>query len=146
LSNAIRPPNGIPALESGGRRAAAIRAAASDTFRPSARTSRYEGPDPNDREHFMPARSIRASAPAIAVRPAREPDHFAGDRPTAEGFARRLAAIAPIDERIQVLARRSAARVIQGPLPFRLLVNRCAMSICEYLRDGSQLLPRPRAI
>ena len=39
----------------------------------------------------------------------------AGDRPTAEGFARKLAAIAPIDERIQVLGPAEAPlAVIKG--------------------------------
>ena len=43
----------------------------------------------------------------------------AGDRPTAEGFARKLAAIAPIDERIQVLGPAEAPLGgDQGPLPF----------------------------
>ena len=45
----------------------------------------------------------------------------AGDRPTAEGFARRLAAIAPIDERIQVLGPAEAPlAVIKGRYRFRL--------------------------
>ena len=43
----------------------------------------------------------------------------AGDRPTAEGFARKLAAIAPIDPADPGAgARRSAARRDQGPLSF----------------------------
>ena len=46
----------------------------------------------------------------------------AGDRPTAEGFARKLAAIAPIDERIQVLGPAEAPlAVIKGRYRFRLL-------------------------
>ena len=48
----------------------------------------------------------------------------AGDRPTAEGFARKLAAIAPIDERIQVLGPAEAPlAVIKGRYRFRLLVK-----------------------
>ena len=48
----------------------------------------------------------------------------AGDRPTAEGFARRLAAIAPRDERVQVLGPAEAPlAVIKGRYRFRLLVK-----------------------
>jgi len=48
----------------------------------------------------------------------------AGDRPTAEGFARKLAAIAPIDERIQVLGPAEAPlAVLAGRHRFRLLVH-----------------------
>ena len=48
----------------------------------------------------------------------------AGDRPTAESFARKLASIAPIDERIQVLGPAEAPlAVIKGRYRFRLLVK-----------------------
>src|ERR1700742_2743703 len=61
----------------------------------------------------------------------------AGDRPTAEGFARRLAAIAPIDQRIQVLGPAEAPlAVIKGRYRFRLLVKALRnVDVSEYLRE-----------
>ena len=61
----------------------------------------------------------------------------AGDRPTAEGFARKLAAIAPIDERIQVLGPAEAPlAVIKGRYRFRLLVKSLRnVDLSEYLRE-----------
>ena len=61
----------------------------------------------------------------------------AGDRPTAEGFARKLAAIAPIDERIQVLGPAEAPlAVIKGRYRFRLLVKSLRnVDLSDYLRD-----------
>ena len=72
----------------------------------------------------------------------------AGDRPTAEGFARKLAAIAPIDERIQVLGPAEAPlAVIKGRYRFRLLVKSRATSICRNIcANGSPPARRPRAI
>jgi primosomal protein N' (replication factor Y) (superfamily II helicase) len=61
----------------------------------------------------------------------------AGDRPTAEGFARKLAAMAPIDERIQVLGPAEAPlAVIKGRYRFRLLVKSLRnVDLSEYLRE-----------
>src|ERR1700709_2143350 len=61
----------------------------------------------------------------------------AGDRPTAEGFARKLAAIAPIDERIQVLGPAEAPlAVIKGRYRFRLLVKSLRnVDLSDYLRE-----------
>ncbi len=61
----------------------------------------------------------------------------AGDRPTAESFARRLAAIAPIDPRIQVLGPAEAPlAVIKGRYRFRLLVKSLRnVDLPEYLRE-----------
>ena len=61
----------------------------------------------------------------------------AGDRPTAEGFARKLAAIAPIDPRIQVLGPAEAPlAVIKGRYRFRLLVKSARdVDLSEYLRE-----------
>src|SRR5579871_5425356 len=61
----------------------------------------------------------------------------AGDRPTAEGFARKLAAIAPIDERIKVLGPAEAPlAVIKGRYRFRLLVkSQRNVDLSEYLRE-----------
>jgi primosomal protein N' (replication factor Y) (superfamily II helicase) len=61
----------------------------------------------------------------------------AGDRPTAEGFARKLAAVAPIDERIKVLGPAEAPlAVIKGRYRFRLLVkSQRNVDLSEYLRE-----------
>jgi primosomal protein N' (replication factor Y) len=61
----------------------------------------------------------------------------AGDRPTAEGFARRLAAIAPIDDKVQVLGPAEAPlAVIKGRYRFRLLVKTTrSYDLSAYLRD-----------
>src|SRR6201747_1801776 len=61
----------------------------------------------------------------------------AGDRPTAEGFARKLAAMAPIDERIQVLGPAEAPlAVIKGRYRFRLLIKSLRnVDLSEYLRE-----------
>ena len=67
----------------------------------------------------------------------------AGDRPTAEGFARKLAAVAPIDERIQVLGPAEAPlAVIKGRYRFRILVKSLRnVDLSEYLREW---LARPK--
>src|ERR1700741_3058041 len=61
----------------------------------------------------------------------------AGDRPTGVGFARRLAAIAPNDQRIQVLGPAEAPlAVIKGRYRFRLLVKSLRnVDLSEYLRE-----------
>jgi primosomal protein N' (replication factor Y) len=61
----------------------------------------------------------------------------AGDRPTAEGFARRLAAVAPIDERVRVLGPAEAPlAVIKGRYRFRLLVKSLRnVDLSAYLRQ-----------
>ncbi len=70
----------------------------------------------------------------------------AGDRPVAEGFARRLAAAAPIDARIQVLGPAEAPlAVIKGRYRFRLLVKSLRnVDLSAYLRDWLASGPRPK--
>jgi primosomal protein N' (replication factor Y) len=60
----------------------------------------------------------------------------AGDRPTAEGFARKLASGAPRDERVQVLGPAEAPlAVIKGRYRFRLLVKSARnVDLSDYLR------------
>jgi primosomal protein N' (replication factor Y) len=61
----------------------------------------------------------------------------AGDRPTAEGFARKLASVAPHDERVQVLGPAEAPlAVIKGRYRFRLLVKSArTLDLSGYVRD-----------
>jgi primosomal protein N' (replication factor Y) len=70
----------------------------------------------------------------------------AGDRPTAEGFARKLAAIAPIDQRIQVLGPAEAPlAVIKGRYRFRLLVKSLRnVDLSEYLREWLAAGPKTK--
>jgi primosomal protein N' (replication factor Y) len=70
----------------------------------------------------------------------------AGDRPTAEGFARKLAAIAPIDERIQVLGPAEAPlAVIKGRYRFRILVKSLRnVDLSEYLREWLAASPKTK--
>src|SRR6201994_4564569 len=70
----------------------------------------------------------------------------AGDRPTAEGFARKLAAIAPIDERIQVLGPAEAPlAVIKGRYRFRLLVKSLRnVDLSDYLREWLAAGPKTK--
>jgi primosomal protein N' (replication factor Y) (superfamily II helicase) len=70
----------------------------------------------------------------------------AGDRPTAEGFARKLAAIAPIDERIKVLGPAEAPlAVIKGRYRFRLLVkSQRNVDVSEYLREWLAAAPKTK--
>ncbi len=70
----------------------------------------------------------------------------AGDRPTAEGFARKLAAIAPIDERIKVLGPAEAPlAVIKGRYRFRLLVKaQRNVDVSEYLREWLAAGPKTK--
>jgi primosomal protein N' (replication factor Y) len=60
----------------------------------------------------------------------------AGDRPTAEGFARKLVAAAPRDERVQLLGPAEAPlAVIKGRYRFRLLLKSARnFDLSEYLR------------
>ncbi len=60
----------------------------------------------------------------------------AGDRPSAEGFARKLVAAAPLDEQIQVLGPAEAPlAVIKGRYRFRILVKSSRnVDLSEYLR------------
>jgi primosomal protein N' (replication factor Y) len=69
-----------------------------------------------------------------------------GDRPTAEGFARRLAALAPRDERVQVLGPAEAPlAVIKGRYRFRLLVKSArAFDLSAYMRDWLAAAPKPK--
>jgi primosomal protein N' (replication factor Y) len=70
----------------------------------------------------------------------------AGDRPTAEGFARKLAAIAPIYQRIQVLGPAEAPlAVIKGRYRFRLLVKSLRnVDLSEYLREWLAVGPKTK--
>jgi primosomal protein N' (replication factor Y) (superfamily II helicase) len=70
----------------------------------------------------------------------------AGDRPTAEGFARRLAALAPRDEHVQVLGPAEAPlAVIKGRYRFRLLLKSArGFDLSDYLRHWLAAGPKPR--
>jgi primosomal protein N' (replication factor Y) len=70
----------------------------------------------------------------------------AGDRPTAEGFARKLVAMAPRDERIQVLGPAEAPlAVIKGRYRFRILVKSARnVDLSHYLRDWIAAGPKPK--
>jgi primosomal protein N' (replication factor Y) len=68
-----------------------------------------------------------------------------GDRPTTEGYARKLASVAPIDERIMVLGPAEAPlAVIKGRYRFRLLVKSARnVDLSHYLRDWLAHGPKP---
>jgi primosomal protein N' (replication factor Y) len=70
----------------------------------------------------------------------------AGDRPTAEGYARKLASIAPLDERVQVLGPAEAPlAVIKGRYRFRLLVKSLRnVDLSEYLREWLAAGPKTK--
>ncbi len=70
----------------------------------------------------------------------------AGDRPTAEGFARKLAAMAPRDEQIQVLGPAEAPlAVIKGRYRFRLLVKSArGVDLSSYLREWLAIGPKTK--
>ncbi len=70
----------------------------------------------------------------------------AGDRPTAEGFARRLAALAPRDEHVQVLGPAEAPlAVIKGRYRFRLLLKSVrGFDLSDYLRHWLAAGPKPK--
>jgi primosomal protein N' (replication factor Y) (superfamily II helicase) len=67
-----------------------------------------------------------------------------GDRPTTEGFARKLVACAPIDERILVLGPAEAPlAVIKGRYRFRVLVKSARnVDLSHYLRDWLAHAPK----
>jgi primosomal protein N' (replication factor Y) len=69
----------------------------------------------------------------------------AGDRPTAESFARRLVATAPRDERILVLGPAEAPlAVIKGRYRFRLLVKSARnVDLSDYLRHWLAASAKP---
>jgi primosomal protein N' (replication factor Y) len=70
----------------------------------------------------------------------------AGDRASAEGFARRLVALAPRDERVQVLGPAEAPlAVIKGRYRFRLLVKSVrGFDLSDYLRQWLAACPKPK--
>jgi primosomal protein N' (replication factor Y) len=70
----------------------------------------------------------------------------AGDRSTAESFARKLVAVAPLDERIQVLGPAEAPlAVIKGRYRFRLLVKSLRnVDLSEYLREWLAAGPKTK--
>src|SRR6266702_1453483 len=70
----------------------------------------------------------------------------AGDRPTAEGFARRLAALAPRDEHVQVLGPAEAPlAVIKGRYRFRLLLKSArGFDLSDYLRHWLATGPKTK--
>ena len=70
----------------------------------------------------------------------------AGDRPTAEGFARKLASAAPRDEAVQVLGPAEAPlAVVKGRYRFRLLIKSArGVDLSGYLRDWLAVAPKTR--
>jgi primosomal protein N' (replication factor Y) len=70
----------------------------------------------------------------------------AGDRPTAEGFARRLAGSAPRDEHVQLLGPAEAPlAVIKGRFRFRLLLKSArGFDLSTYLRQWLAAGPKPK--
>ena len=70
----------------------------------------------------------------------------AGDRPAAEGFARRLAAVAPRDEHVQLLGPAEAPlAVIKGRYRFRLLVKSArGFDLSDYLRQWLAAGPKTK--
>jgi primosomal protein N' (replication factor Y) (superfamily II helicase) len=70
----------------------------------------------------------------------------AGDRPTAEGFARKLVAAAPRDERVQLLGPAEAPlAVIKGRFRFRLLLKSARnFDLSEYLREWLAAGPKTK--
>jgi primosomal protein N' (replication factor Y) (superfamily II helicase) len=70
----------------------------------------------------------------------------AGDRPSAEGFARRLAATAPVDERVRVLGPAEAPlAVVRGRYRYRLLAKSTRnFDLSAYIRDWLAHGPKTR--
>ncbi|MGX9390645.1 primosomal protein N' [Nitrobacteraceae bacterium UC4446_H13] len=70
----------------------------------------------------------------------------AGDRPTAEGFARKLASAAPRDEAVLVLGPAEAPlAVVKGRYRFRLLVKSArGVDLSGYLRDWLAAAPKTK--
>ncbi|MFN5722087.1 MAG: primosomal protein N', partial [Bradyrhizobium sp.] len=64
----------------------------------------------------------------------------------AEGFARKLAAVAPLDERIQVLGPAEAPlAVLKGRYRFRLLVKSLRnVDLSQYLREWLEAGPKTK--
>ena len=115
---------------------------------PSARSSRDEGAG-RQRSRGVLCQRDRVSANASGYPPFGRLASLiisAGDRPTAEGFARKLAAIAPIDERIQVLGPAEAPlAVIKGRYRFRLLVKSLRnVDLSDYLREWLAAGPKTK--
>ena len=102
-----------------------------------------------DREAFYDAEIAVARAHRLsAVRPAGEPVRLRrrqARRPKA--YARKLAALAPLDEQVRVLGPAEAPlAVVRGRYRFRLLVKSPrAFDLSGYLRDWLGRRPRPRA-
>jgi primosomal protein N' (replication factor Y) (superfamily II helicase) len=70
----------------------------------------------------------------------------AGDRATAEGYARKLVSIAPVDERVQLLGPAEAPlAVIKGRYRFRLLLKSArGFDLSDYLRHWLAASPKPK--
>jgi primosomal protein N' (replication factor Y) (superfamily II helicase) len=70
----------------------------------------------------------------------------AGDRPSAESYARRLAAAAPREEAVRVLGPAEAPlAIVRGRYRFRLLVKSPrAFDLSAYLRDWVAGAPKPK--
>ena len=70
----------------------------------------------------------------------------AGDRPTAESFARKLAVAAPFDDRVQVLGPAEAPlAVIKGRYRFRILVKSARnFDLSDYLRGWITAGPKTK--
>jgi primosomal protein N' (replication factor Y) len=70
----------------------------------------------------------------------------AGDRATAEGFARRLASAAPLDEQVRVLGPAEAPlAVVRGRYRYRLLVKSArGYDLSGYLRDWLAAGPKTK--
>lgn len=68
----------------------------------------------------------------------------AGDRPTAEGFAKKLASFAPRDEHVLVLGPAEAPlAVVRGRYRFRLLVKSArGFDLSAYMRDWMAAAPK----
>jgi primosomal protein N' (replication factor Y) len=69
----------------------------------------------------------------------------AGERPTAESYARRLAAVSPLADEVRVLGPAEAPlAVVRGRYRFRLLVKSPrAFDLSGYLRDWLAAAPKP---
>jgi primosomal protein N' (replication factor Y) (superfamily II helicase) len=70
----------------------------------------------------------------------------AGDRATAEGYARKLVGLAPLDERVQLLGPAEAPlAVIKGRYRFRLLLKSArGFDLSDYLRHWLAASPKPK--
>ena len=70
----------------------------------------------------------------------------AGDRASAEGFARKLVSVAPVDERVQLLGPAEAPlAVIKGRYRFRLLLKSArGFDLSDYVRQWLAGGPKPK--